>query len=660
MTGDNSMSSRIVRTTLSVACLLLPAISAAADLIPIENFARHPQLFTPRLSPDGQYLALRMDDETGNAHALVVYKTSDMTHPASILHMPKYELPATIEWASSERLLVEYGKQFGSVDKPELTGEILATDVNGKHQDYLFGYQDFYGSRSDTRAADRGWGFVADLPESPNNHFYMSAQLWESQDHSWLYDVDAVKNTRHLVGDIGVGNMNFMVGADGKAHYAYGTNSDYNFVVYNRQGSGWALMGASQVGENFLPIYTAQDHQHIYAYYSADGGPHALVEQNETGGDRRVLAQDAFGGIGDIMWTAPPRQPFATTIETGIPRAIYIDPNLPAAKLHAALSQKFPGEFVNFINYSENGGELLFSVSSDRDPGTYFLIDTTHYKVIKLFSTAEWIDPDKMAERRPMRFTASDGMELEAILTIPRGQALENLPMILLPHGGPHGISDDWYFDQDAQFLANRGYLVLQVNYRGSGGRGHNFEKAGYRSWGTRIQQDLIDGVKWAESQHYADAKRVCVYGASFGGYSAMMTVIRAPDLFKCAVGYAGVYDLKMMFSKGDTHQDKTGRSYLQTVLGKDDADLDANSPDKLADKISVPVLLVHGEDDQRAPFAQAKAMRAALEAAHKPYEWMSKPGEGHGFYDVKNNIEFYTLLQTFIAKYIGPGKVAQ
>ncbi|CAM5485220.1 Peptidase S9 prolyl oligopeptidase catalytic domain-containing protein OS=Rhodanobacter lindaniclasticus OX=75310 GN=B1991_04975 PE=4 SV=1 [Rhodanobacter lindaniclasticus] len=138
-----------------------------------------------------------------------------------------------------------------------------------------------------------------------------------------------------------------------------------------------------------------------------------------------------------------------------------------------------------------------------------------------------------------------------------------------------------------------------------------------------------------------------------------MMTTIRAPGMFKCAVGYAGVYDLAMMYKKGDIRDSKSGRSYLNTVIGKDDADLAANSPDKLADKISVPVLLIHGEDDKRVPFAQAKAMRAALDATHKPYEWLSKPNEGHGFYSTENNIEFYNRLQGFIAEHIGPGVVA-
>jgi dipeptidyl aminopeptidase/acylaminoacyl peptidase len=156
-----------------------------------------------------------------------------------------------------------------------------------------------------------------------------------------------------------------------------------------------------------------------------------------------------------------------------------------------------------------------------------------------------------------------------------------------------HSIANQWYFDTDAQFLANRGYLVLQVNYRGSGGRGIAFESAGYLKRGTRIQQDLIDGVTWAIAEHYADPRRICVYGASFGGYSAMMTTIRAPGLFQCAVGYAGIYDLDMMYNKGDIKASKLGRSYLTSVIGKDPADLAANSPTQLADKIDVPVLLV-------------------------------------------------------------------
>jgi len=369
-----------------------------------------------------------------------------------------------------------------------------------------------------------------------------------------------------------------------------------------------------------------------------------------------LLAHDDFGSIGLIEWTSMPYQPFAAAAATGVPKLSYVDANLAVAKLHRALALKFPG-YVHFANFSEDGSVVLFSVSSDRDPGTWYLINTHDYKVSQLFKVAPWIDPARMAERRPLRFKASDGTELEAILTVPPGVQLADLPMVLLPHGGPIGVQDDWFYDTDAQFLASRGYLVLQVNYRGSSGRGVDFQEAGYLQWGTGIQQDLIDGVKWAIAQKYADSQRICVYGASFGGYSAMMTAIRAPGLFKCAVGYAGVYDLAMMYEKGDIQQRDSGRSYLRTVIGRDHAELEANSPDKLADRITVPVLLVHGEDDRRAPIAQAKAMRDALDAAHKPYEWLVKSGEGHGFFTEADNVEFLDRLQAFIGKYIGPGK---
>jgi dipeptidyl aminopeptidase/acylaminoacyl peptidase len=646
-----------VRAAFWLAGLLLPVSVLAAEVLPVEDFARHSELSNLRLSPDGQHIALSIEDSTNKGHALVIYAVSDMSHPTAMLRMPVNEVPANIVWVSNTRLIVEKAHKYGSIDKPMLTGEIIATDLDGKRQDYLYGYNGFYqSSRAGTRNSDWGSGYFDGQPEPVNGHFYMRAYVWGSDDHSALYDVDASKNTRHLIGDIDVEGMNFMVAPDGQARYAYGHNDDYHYVVYHLQAGRWTPMTAGQVGGTFGPIYFAPDQKRIYASYNLHGGPTALVEQDEDGGHRKILAQDGFSNQGNIQWTALPYTPFATTPATGLPKITYLRPDLPTAKLHMALSLKFPGEFVDFINFSDDGGQLLFSVSSDRDPGAYYLIDTTHYKVRKLFAAAPWIDPAKMAERRPLHFTTSDGMEMEAILTLPPGRPESNLPMVLLPHGGPIGIRDSWGYDNDAQFLANRGYLVLQVNYRGSSGRGADFEDAAYLKWGTRVQQDLIDGVQWAIDQHYADAKRICVYGGSFGGYSAMMSVIRAPGLFKCAVGYAGIYDLKMMYAKGDIRESKSGRSYLTTVIGKDDADLAANSPDKLADRIDVPVLLIHGEADQRAPFAQAKAMRAALDAAHKPYEWLSKPGEGHGFYDENNNIEFYNRLQAFLEKNIGKG----
>lgn len=649
------------RTVAATLTLIFPmAAAVAADpLIPVGNFARRMPLTAPSLSPDGRFVSVAFHDPDGKTHGLAIYRVDDMSKAVTLIRMPPFEAPAGMIWASNTRLVVARGKVDGSIGATSYTGELMAIDVDGKNPDYLFGYENA-GKRAGTRALDRGWGTIEGRPLEANGHFYMRATLWNDQGHSTLYDVDAQSSARKLLADIGARDMDFMIGPDGAAHFAYGVDDAFHWVVYHRDGNGWSKLPGDAARAHFTPIAKVAGSERIYAKFSPNGLGGALVEQNEDGSDAHVLRQDAFSSVSSAgLWTPAPLRPFGTIASTGVPKAEYIDPQAPIAKLHLALSQKFPGNFVSFVDWSQDGSELMFEVAGDREPGRFMLINTKTFKVSKLFDAQPWIDPAQMSERRPLRFKASDGLELEAILTLPKGVAEHRLPMVLLPHGGPHGVSDSWYYDTDAQFLASRGYLVLQINYRGSGGRGQAFEEAGYQQWGKRIQEDLIDGVKWAIAQQFADPDRVCIFGASFGGYSALMAPIRAPGMFKCAVGYDGVYDLDMMYNKGDIQQRKQGQSYLTTVIGRDAADLAANSPTHLADKIDVPVFLIHGEDDQRAPFAQFKAMTAALDAAHKPYEALTKPDERHGFVKPANIEEFYTRLAAFLDKHIGSAKAS-
>ncbi len=644
-----------VRALAAAFCVLLPAAATAAgDRVPVEAFAHHGGYSMPRLSPDGKYLAVTV--EQGEDHAVVIYQLDDMSHAKSLLRMPAHQMPYDIQWVGPERLVVELAQFFGSLDRPEQLGEILSTDVEGKRVQPMFSREWGQAGRGGLEhSPDDGYATVAGWPSKANDHFYMQTYMWNNEKNTSLYDVNADNGIRHLIGEINTGDMDFTVDPGGHVRYAQGLDINNHYVVYRMQNSLWSQLANGNDGNRFAPITFSQDGQHLYALSSTKGGPMALVETTADGSQTRLLTKDDFSSIDYIQWT-PQRAPFAASAASGIPKETIFDANQPLAKFYQGISQKFPGEFVNFSSLSEDGSMLVFEVSSDRNPGAYYLFDIKHMKIQKLFDENTGIDPSKMAARLPMRFIASDGTPLEAILTVPAGGSMNDLPMVLLPHGGPFDIKDTWFFDDDAQFLASRGYLVLQVNFRGSAGRGPGFVDSGYGKWGTRIQQDLIDGVKWAETQHYADPKRVCVFGGSFGGYSAMMTVIRAPGLFKCAIGYAGIYDLAMMYDKGDIKDRKSGRNYLEQAIGKDPGELAANSPDKLADKIDVPVLLIHGEEDQRAPFAQAKAMRAALDAAHKPYEWLTKPDEGHGFYNEKNLVDMYNHVQAFLEKNIGPG----
>lgn len=647
-----------VRALVAAFCLAVSAAAVASDPIPAAAFAHHEGYSLPRLSPDGKYLAIAV--EVGDDHAVIIYQLDDMSHAKSLLRLPKYQLAADIHWVGPERLVVELARFFGSLDHPDALGEIIATDADGKNILPMFNREwGLAGRGGQARAHDEGYATVADVPPKANNHFYMQTYMWDDEKNTWLYDVNATTGTRHQIGEISLEHMNFTVDPEGNVRFAYGLNNDNHYVVYRKQGSQWAPLGSGTDDSNIAPIGFSLDSQHLYALQHQQGGPGALVDVSADGMHTKLLAKDDFGSIGYVQWS-PQNQPLAVAAATGVPNANVLDPTQPLAQLYQGLSKKFPNEFLEFSSFNENGDKLIFKVSSDRDPGAYYFFDIKHMKIVRLFAVNSAIDSASMGQRIPMHFNASDGVPLEAILTVPAGASMNNLPMVLLPHGGPFEVSDDWFFDDDAQFLASRGYLVLQVNFRGSGGRGPAFVRSGYGKWGTRIQQDLIDAVKWAEAQHYADPKRVCVYGASFGGYSAMMTTIRAPGMFKCAIGYAGVYDLAMMYDKGSIKDGNFGKHYLEQAIGKDPAELSANSPDKLADKIDVPVFLIHGEDDERVPFAQAKAMRAALDAAHKPYEWMTKSGEGHGFYKEENVVDLYNHMQAFLEKNIGSGTRSQ
>ncbi len=630
------------------------AKAVAPAVLPAKDFARRATVFGPRLSPDGEHLLVRMDDAEGKSHSLVVFRLSDMS-VRSRLRMPINELPVDPTWVNDEWIVLEIGRMLGSLDQPINTGQVIASNITGDKQRYLFGYHN-RGRRAATRGSDQAFGYIVSLPAEPNGHVYVRAEPWGRENLSMLYDIDVPKNHRHLLAKMRVGGMSFLVSPEGKATYAFGTNSDFEYVSYRRHDDAWSPLDPKATHGTFMPIAYTPDHKQLYAWVAHDDGPETLVRSSLDGKTQTVLAAGKFANITNIQWSAPPYQPFAAMIAAGKPQPVFIQPNSADGKLYRALQQVFKGKVVDFIDFSQDRGKLLFFVSSDRDPGSYYLCDTKTHKVTKLLQVAPWIKPQQMAGRTSVQFKASDGMELEGILTFPRNRPHENLPMVLMPHGGPHGVRDSWYFDWDAQFLANRGYLVLQVNYRGSGGRGTAFQEAGYRKWGTRIQQDLIDGVKWAIDKGYADKNRICVYGGSFGAYSAMMNVIRAPDLYQCAVGYAGIYDLAMMYTKGDIKTTDFGNSYLGTVIGRNEAELETNSPTHLAAKIKVPVLLVHGKEDQRAPFAQAEAMRKALEKAHKPFEWMAVDGEGHGFYTEEHRAAFLEKLAGFLDKYIGAG----
>jgi dipeptidyl aminopeptidase/acylaminoacyl peptidase len=265
-----------------------------------------------------------------------------------------------------------------------------------------------------------------------------------------------------------------------------------------------------------------------------------------------------------------------------------------------------------------------------------------------------------MASMEPIALKARDGLALNGYLTRPLGkETAKQLPTVVLVHGGPYGIRDAWGFDPEVQMLASRGYAVLQVNYRGSGGYGDAFERAGFREWGGKMQDDVTDATRWAIDQGIADKNRICIFGTSYGGYAAMEGATKEPDLYKCAIANAGIYDLNLMIGSGDVPQFLHGQNFLKMVLGDKPDELAERSPISRLDRLKAKVMLIVGGADTRVPAAQGEHLHDALTKKGIAHEWLYEREEGHGFYDEAHSAAMYEKIVAFLGSEIGDAKMA-
>jgi len=336
------------------------------------------------------------------------------------------------------------------------------------------------------------------------------------------------------------------------------------------------------------------------------------------------------------------------------PRIEYFDEE--EQKLAKRLQAAFPEKRVSFTSRSEDEMINIVAVTSDTDPGQYYLYDRNKNQLRWLIPAYASLEPKLMSPMKPIKFESRDGLTIHGYVTIPKESDGKKLPLIVNPHGGPFGVRDFWGFNQEHQFFASRGYATVQVNFRGSGGYGRNFEQAGYGGkWGAEMQHDITDVVKYLVDEGIADPERVCIYGASYGGYATMAGLTFTPDLYKCGINYVGVTDVAMLF---DTMPKawESARELLKIQIGdpEDKELMHRMSPLSHVDKIKAPLMIVQGAKDPRVVKAHATELRDALEARGVKLsddEWIMKQDEGHGFRNEKNKFELYKKIEKFLAK---------
>lgn len=310
----------------------------------------------------------------------------------------------------------------------------------------------------------------------------------------------------------------------------------------------------------------------------------------------------------------------------------------PAAiALWAGVQQAFAGRSPSLASWSDDFQSAVVHTIGDRDPGSYFMVNFATGSAVKVGGAYEGIRPEQVAPVQTVTYAAADGLEIEGILTTPPGvEDPSGLPLVVLAHGGP-ASHDILTFDWWAQAMASRGYVVFQPNFRGSSGYGTAFMEAGYGEWGRKMQTDISDGVRYLAEEGVIDPKRVCIVGASYGGYAALAGPALDPGVYRCAVSVAGVSDLRRMVEDeanlGVSRRDNYTTRYWNRFMGADglgDRSLDQRSPARLADRIDAPILLIHGRDDTVVPILQSRLMETALRRAGKPVEFVELEGEDH------------------------------
>ncbi|KIO37969.1 alpha/beta hydrolase family protein [Shewanella sp. cp20] len=643
--------------SFSLACLCLVSSQVAAvTKDPAELYSRSAEFSNVKISPYGDYLSAITSHDGKHMLMILNAKTKKAIH---IVRFPDNAQVGSYEWVNKDRIVLAKEYLKGWSDHPVYYGELMAVNADGSRPVYLIGYKGGgrqTGSRIKKNTPIQATAYILDPMPEDDQHMLVKALPWGSggsntaENLQQVYRIDVYSGARRKVATAPISYANFLPDHDGDIRFVSGTRDYINSHLYYRKDGEWVDTEKLNLNLNDIsPIAFGNDDNSVYVLGSENGQPKGIYLVDINSGTKQLISQDKVVDPSNVWINRVNKQLYAVEYENGYPTYEFVDKSEKLAATLKQLIAALPGHQVHLVSQTNNTGKLVIKAFNDRNPGDYYIFDTKSKKLEYLASQKKWLDPDKMAEMKPISFTARDGKVINGYLTLPYGKEAKNLPLVVNPHGGPHGPRDWWGFDDQNQLIASQGAAVLQVNFRGSGGYGSAFEHAGHQKWGTEIQYDIIDATKYVIEQGIVDKERICIVGGSFGGYSALQSPILAPDLFKCAIGFAGVYDLELMFNEGDVQGRRAGERYLKQVLGENDAMLTQMSPSKNVDKLKVNLLLVHGGEDERAPIEQLEALEEGLKKHNYPYQKLVMDDEGHGFYNDEHRAKYYRQMMSFL-----------
>lgn len=643
----------------------------AIERLPVEDFAREPSTSRARLSPDGKRLAFLRDyDGKATIHFAEIDKGK-----VSRLDLGEAEVAQGAEkavneftWVGNERLVIST-----VVWDNRLYG-VTATNWDGSQNVPISGYEDNKVSINSRKQ------FAREVIHCffDKDHTVLMLDRHEGgggdSKHPDILQVDtmsglakrAVKNP----GDVASWGLDF----DGVARLGILSQGERSGAIYREnEQSPWRIVMPLQdrpgqmrpvgfdktSGKLFVTALTPEKRWSVFQLDPATGTLGApLVSDPEYDIVPEGFRPSVDGvPLAATLLSSKSKTMVGVRYFTETARVKWFDRDFAARQV--AVDRALPDTVNILVGSSEDEKRFLWLAYSDRDPGSYYLMDQEARSLKALATRMNWIKPAQMAQMYGVKYTARDGLVVHGYLTVPAGHEMKNLPLVVMPHGGPW-VRDVWTFDPLIQLLANRGYAVLQMNYRGSPGYGEELLRSARRQIGRKIQDDIEDATRWAIAAGVADPKRIAIMGSSYGGYSTLFGLGRNPDLYRCGISVAGVTDWPAIFDdrRGDPEY-KAANRYWRREIGdpdKDSALLESISPVNFADKITAPVLIIQGKTDRTVPQDQANLMIAALTKAGRKPESLFLSNMGHTHGNEKQRTEIYKTIVAFLEKNLGPG----
>ncbi len=407
--------------------------------------------------------------------------------------------------------------------------------------------------------------------------------------------------------------------------------------------------------ETLTPQFYTFDNKNLYAVSNIGRDKQAVVTIDPTNGkELEKLYENPDVDVSALAYSKKRKVLTFAAFDTWKTERKFFDPQ--SEQMYKTLQEKLPGYEVEVVANDKAEDKFIVMASNDRSPGTRNLYDAKTGSLTKLVEVALWLKESELAPMKPIEYQSRDGLTIHGYLTLPLGREAKNLPVVINPHGGPW-YRDTWGFNPEVQFLANRGYAVLQMNFRGSTGYGRKFWEASFKQWGLKMQDDITDGVQWLVKQGIADPKRVAIYGGSYGGYATLAGVTFTPNLYAAAVDYVGVANM-FTFMKTIPPYWKPFLDMFHEMVGdpvKDKAMMEAASPVMHADKIKTPLFVAQGAHDPRVNKDESDQMVEALKKRGVDVEYMVKDNEGHGFHNEENRFDFYEAMEKFLDKHLKP-----